>query len=217
MPVEKSTRRLTSPRAWRPVPLTKVQRDELCRAAAVPPDKHDRFIGGVEKCVASYFRVKNQKSPIEIESELKQIEKGVRSCLRLSDQRTSRPSEFRKRLQTISSALARLSQGALEFLQFRNVRVVNAIPEEWPSAVVSNMVVDPICFEDLGDQISALHYFLGALSGPVANRDGPGRPRADVGRALYHCLAVAFNRDTGKVASDSSPQFMAVCEEIKQI
>src|SRR5262249_3264045 len=128
-----------------------------------------------------------------------------------------RPGEFRKRLQAISIALDSLSQGAREYLQFRNLRVVHAIPEGWPWAVASDIVVDPICFNDQADQFSALQELLGALTGPVANRDGPGRPSAYVGRALYHCLAVAFTRDTGKAASDSSPKFMAVCEDIKQI
>jgi hypothetical protein len=211
------TGRLTSPRAWRPVSLTKEQRDELSRVAAVPPNKRDRFIGAVEKCVASYFRVKNQKLPMEIERELKQIKKRVRSCLRLSDQKTSRPGEFRKGLQAISIALASLSQGAREFLQLRNMKVVHAIPEGWPSTVVFDIVVDPICFKDQADQITALQELLGALPGPAASRAVRGRPPLYVERALYHFLAVAFTRDTGKAASDSSPKFMAVCDEIKQV
>jgi hypothetical protein len=199
-----------------PVSLTKVQRDGLCRVAGIPPDKDDRFIGAVEKCVESYFRVKDQKLPVAIEGEIKQMEKRVRTYLGLLDQRTSRPGELRTQLQGISTGLASLSHGAREFLQLRNVKVVDAIPQGWPAAVASNVVVDPISFEDEVDQFTALIGLLGALSGPVASRS-PGRPPAYVERALYHCLAVAFTRDTGKAASDSTPEFMAVCEGIKRI
>jgi hypothetical protein len=79
------------------------------------------------------------------------------------------------------------------------------------------VVIDPMCFSGEDDQYYALKDLLGALVGPVARNKGRGRPRMDAERALCQHLAVAFNRDTGKVASDRSVKFMDVCAKIKEI
>jgi hypothetical protein len=102
-------------------------------------------------------------------------------------------------------------------LQFRNVKLSQAIPSGWRAESLSGVVVDPICFQSLDEQFEALKDLSGALSGPVAMEKGRGRPKVDAERALYHCLAVAFARDTKRAASDSSPKFVATCEEIKEI
>jgi hypothetical protein len=183
----------------------------------VPPEKHDRFIDAIEKCAAVYIRIKNQKSPLEVEKELQQIKVRVRRCLRLLDRKPWRPSVFGKDLRAISVALARLSPQAHEYLEFRNVRVVKAIPARWRAESSFDVVVDPICFQSEDEQFEALKLLLGALSGPVAMEKGRGRREVNAERTLYHSLAVAFTRDTGKAASDRSPKFMAVCEEIKLI
>ena len=197
--------------------LTKTQAKELCRMAGIPLRWHTRFVEAVERCVASYLRVRNQKSPLEVEGELKQIEKQVRGCLKLRDHKKWRPGKFRESLQSISKALVGLSQPAREYLQFRNLRVVHVVPDPWPPVISADVIIDPICFHCLNDQVDALFELRGALSGPVAQKREQSRPRKDAERALYHCLAVAYRRDTGKAASDSSTKFIDACHEIKQI
>ena len=198
------------------VHLTKAQAERLCRLGVIPPDQRDQFTEAVERCVASYLRVRTRKAPSAVENELKQIEKRVRSCLRLVDAKTRRPGEFRARLEAIRGALHGLSQPAREFLQFRNAKVVHTIPEGWSPTIIADVVIDPICFSSIEDQVGALQDLLGALAGPVANRRR-ARPRTYSECALYHCLAFAFTRDTGKAASDTSTKFMKVCNEIKLI
>ena len=128
-----------------------------------------------------------------------------------------RPGKFRESLQSISKALVGLSQPAREYLQFRNLRVVHVVPDPWPPVISADVIIDPICFHCLNDQVDALFELRGALSGPVAQKREQSRPRKDAERALYHCLAVAYRRDTGKAASDSSTKFIDACHEIKQI
>jgi hypothetical protein len=205
------------PTAANIVRLSKTQRDELCRAARIPPEKRDRFIRGIEKCVAAYFRWKDQKPAIDVEQELEQIKRRVRRCLRLEDHKAWRPGQFSKDLKAISLGLSRLSAPAREYLQDRNARLVHVIPEGWQWGMPSNVVINPVRFASFDDQFNALQDLLGALAGPVANPKGRGRQYKYLERALYHCLAVAFTRDTEKAASDSSPQFMAVCEVIGRI
>jgi hypothetical protein len=199
------------------ISLTKPQGDELCRMAGVPPAKRDRFTRGIEECVTSYFRSRRRKSPAAVEGEIKQLEKRVRSCLRLLDQKKWRPGEYCKKLKAVSGALTMLSKEAHEYLEFRNAKVVYSIPTEWSAVVTSNVVIDPICFQCLHDQGLALQDLLGAVAGPIANAKGRGRPSTDCERALYHLLAATFTKDTGKSASDKSTKFMDVCAEIKSI
>jgi hypothetical protein len=206
-----------SPSSQTARPLTKSEAAELCRLAHVPADRRARFIDAVEKSVASYLRSRKQKTPQRVEGELKDVEKRVKSCLGLRDHNTWRPGEFHKGLEEISCALRRLSPRAHEFLQFRNVKVVYAIPEGWKPGTVSDLVVDPICFSDVDDQVYALEELFGALAGPVAKRRDRGHPQKDAERALLHFIALAFRRDTGKAGSETSPAFMATCEEIKRL
>jgi hypothetical protein len=196
--------------------LTKAQANEVCRLGGIPPVRHARFVQAVERCVALYLRVRNQKSASEVEAELKQLKKQVQRCLNLLDHKKRRPGEFRKGLKAVSDTLARLSPRARDFLQFRNVRIVHVIPDPWPPQVCSEIVVDPICFHILDDQLAALFELRGALAGPVAMRE-QGRACKNAERALYHCLAVAYTRDTRKMASDNAPKFIDVCDKIKHI
>ena len=79
----------------------------------------------------------------------------------------------------------------------------------------SREVVDPICFSRDEDQFVALKELLGALAGPFLKK-AAGRPEKYDEAALYHNLAGAYMRDTGgKAASDSSTDFMAMCDDIK--
>ncbi len=192
------------------------QAKELCRLARVPPDQCARFADAVEKSVKSYRRVQSRRSLLSVEKELSQVEKRVIGSLRMLDHKTWRPGKFQESLESISRALANLSRPACEVLEFRNARVVCTIPEGWSPMNVSDVVIDPICFSCLEDQGRALEDLLGALAGPVANKKR-GRPSTNNERALYHCLAVAFTRATGRAASDSSTEFMKVCQEIKEI
>lgn len=197
------------------VPLTKRHRDELCQIADIPPDKHDRFVRGIEKCIASFLRLKGQKSGPEVEMELRQLERRVRGCLRLADHKKWRSGKFLQDLEAISGAMRRLSPRAHEYLEFRNVKLVHAIPEEWPPVAPSKEVVDPICFSASNEQLAALADLGGALAGPIARKRARGRPRTDLERALYHSLAVAFTRDTGLVVPNA--RFLAVCDVIRRI
>ena len=197
-------------------PLTKEEAKEVCRVGGIPERWHARFAQAVERCVASYERVRNRKSASEVEEELMQVQKRVQRCLKLCDHKKWRPGEFQKGLKAVSVALAGLSPYARDFLQFRNVRIVHVLPNPWPQPVGSEIVVDPMCFHDQDDQIDALCELRGALTG-AADKRKRGRARKDAERALSHCLGVAYTRDTKKMASDKSPKFMDVCEEIKQI
>jgi hypothetical protein len=210
----RSTRRKTSAHARRLAPLNKVQRDELCRAAAVPSDQSDHFISAVEKCLAVYFRVKNQKSAVEVEMELDQTKARVRRCLQLLHHKTWRPGKFREGLKAVSAELDELSPRAREYLQFRNTKLAKAIPEGWRPEGPSDVVVDPICFRREDEQVQALKLLFGALSGPVS-MSKRGRQEVYPEQVLYHCLGHAFRIATGKVPSDSSTRFMAFCSDIK--
>ena len=79
------------------------------------------------------------------------------------------------------------------------------------------MLIDPVCFTSRDDQVLALLDLLGAFAAPVAKRQVRGQPRKDLERALYHFMAAAYSRATGRAASDSSTRFLAVCLEIKRI
>jgi len=196
--------------------MMKSQAKDFCRSAGVPPNRCARFTQAVERCVACYRRVRSRKTSLAVEKELNQIEKRVLSSLRMLDHKTWRPGKFQESLESISAAFANLSRPASEVMQFRNAKVVSSIPAGWSPTTTSDVVIDPTCFSCLEDQGRALEELLGALAGPVANKRR-ARPRTDNERALYHCLAVAFTRATGKAASDSSDEFMTVCQEIKEI
>jgi hypothetical protein len=79
------------------------------------------------------------------------------------------------------------------------------------------VLIDPTCFTSRDDQVLALRDLLGAFDPPVAKQQMRGQPRKDLERALYHFIAAAYSRDTGRAASDNSTRFMAVCLEIKRI
>ena len=165
--------------------------------------------------VAAY-RILREESPHEIEAELRGLETRVRRCLMLLDHKTRRPGEFRKRLDDLSSALAALSAQARDYLRLRNVELATKIPDGWQSTTnVPNLVVNPICFLCLEDQIRALNELWGALDGPVARRNRRGRPPVKTERALYHFVAAAYIFASGRAASDTSNKFMAVCDKIK--
>lgn len=197
--------------------MTNAQAKELCRLAGIAPELRDQFAKAVERCVASYLRVRSKKSPNVVEEELKQLEKRIRRCLRLLDYKTWRPGTFQKSLEAVSLALHALSQPAREFLQNRNAHVVHTIPEGWSPTMPSMVLINPICFSCIRDQAGALTDLVGALAGPLAKERGRGRPRRRAERALYHCLAFAFTLNAGKTASDSPTTFLAVCDEIKSI
>lgn len=197
-------------------PLTEAEAEELCRLGGIPTRWRARFAQAVERCVTTYERVLNQKSASEVAGELRQIEKQVQSCLNLLNHKTPRPGEVRKRLKTISVALTRLSRRASDFLQHRNVRVAHVKPTTWPAPIGCEIVVDPVCFHDRDDQIDALFQLRAALAGQVAKTRPQSRPRKDTERALYHCLAVAYARDTGRKGSDKAPRFMDVCDKINR-
>src|SRR5262249_37743648 len=110
-----------------------------------------------------------------------------------------------------------MSQRAHEYLQFRNVKVVFAIPKGWKPTRVSDLIIDPVCFSDFDDQLYALLELSGALAGPVAAKRDRGHPPKDLERALLFCIKVAFRRDAGKAGSDTSLAFMETCEEIKRL
>src|SRR5262245_51196479 len=133
-------------------PLTKAEAKELCRLGGIPAERHVRFAQAIERCVATYERVLNQKSASDVEEELTQIKKRVQRCLNLHDHKKWRPGEFQKGLKAVSDALTGLSPPARDFLQFRNVRIVHVIPEPWPQPFSSELV-DAMCFQDRDDQI----------------------------------------------------------------
>jgi hypothetical protein len=192
---------------------TAVREDELCKRAGIPIDRRDRFIRGVDACVASYRRSKCSKSLQDVEAELMQI--SVRRCVGLHHHKSWRPTQFRKQLEATSAALRSLSRQAKEYLQFRDVKLTLVIPEGWPPLISCDAVIDPICFPCRDGQVDALHMLSEALSGLVATKRERGRPQVYAERALYHCLAVAFTRDTAMAVSDRSTRFMAVCDDIK--
>jgi hypothetical protein len=198
--------------------LTKQQGEELCRIGAIPNGHCDRFVQAVERCVADYRHSRERKSALEVGEELALIEKCVWRALGLLDRRTWRPGEFRTTLKDISARLRNLSPAAREYLRFRNIRIRHdVILSAWADSIDHSGPVDPICFKNRDDQVLALRDLLGAFAVPVARKEGPGQPRKDLERALYHFLATAYSRDTGRAASDSSIRFMSVCLEIKGI
>jgi len=200
------------PEASQPIRLTRTQADELCRTAGIPSDQRDRFIRGVEKFVTNYFRWKQQRGALEAQKELKALQKVVRRCLQLLDHKTWRPGKYQEDLKGISSKLRNLSQPARDLL--RNATIVHAIPEGWSMALPSPEVVDPICFSREDEQFVALNELYGILAGPLISTV-QGRPEKYHEAALYHDLAFAYARDTGKVASGKSKAFMALCDDIK--
>jgi hypothetical protein len=197
------------------IKLTDAQRNELGRLAGIPHPERIRFAEAVGGCVRSYLRTLQQKPPAAVESELKQVEQRVESCLRLACHKKWRPGKFREGIKAVSGALKSLSAPAKQFLALRNARVVHAIPAEWSPTVISDVVTDPICFSDFDDQLAALEDLLGALAGPVAKKK-QGRPRKYAERALRHYLALTFTRFTDKPAGGSN-SFLNVCNKIKLI
>jgi hypothetical protein len=197
--------------------LTKQQGENLCRIAAIPNGRCGQFIRAVDRCVANYRRSGERKSTLEVGEELAFIEKCVWHALGLLDRRTWRPGKFRMALDDISSRLGNLSPAAREYLQFRYLKIQYDIPSAWPDSIDPGTLIDPISFTNRDDQVLALRDLLGAVAATVARKKGSGRQRKYIQRALYHFLAAAYSRDTGRAASDSSTKFMAVCSEIKQI
>jgi hypothetical protein len=197
--------------------LTKQQGESLCRIGAIQIGRRDRFVKAVKRCVAYYQYSCERKSDFAIGDELAHIEKRVWSALRLLDRRTWRPGRFRMTLDDISARLRNLSSAAREYLDFHHLKIEHDLPSAWPDLIDHGVVVDPVCLTNRDDQVLALQDLLGALATPVGRKKGPGRPRNDLGRVLYHFLAAAFSRDTGRAASDSSTRFMAVCLEIRRI
>jgi hypothetical protein len=200
------------PKPSQPIRLTRTQAVELCRTAGIPSDKHDRFIRGVEKFVARYLRWKEQKSALEAQNELEALRKVVRRCLQLLAHKTWRPGKYQEHLEKISSMLRSLSQPARELM--RNAPIVHAIAESWSLALPCREVVDPICFARDEEQFVALQELYGALAGPFVNKPA-GRRQKYNEAALFHDLATAYTRDTGKVASDTSTRFIGLCNDIK--
>jgi hypothetical protein len=198
--------------------LTNQQTKELCQIGAIPINRCDRFVSAVECCVAWYRSLQARKSNRAVGSELAQIEKCIWRALRLLDRATWRPAEFRRVLEDIGARLHNLSPAAQDYLQFRNLKIkVDVVAAAWPDASDPGALIDPICFTYRDDQILALRDLLGAFAGPVARKSRPGRRYKDLQRALYHFLAAAYSRDTGRSASDSSTKFMDLCSEIKRI
>jgi hypothetical protein len=207
--------------------LTK-QQEELCRTGAIPNGRRDRFVQVVERCVSYYRHSHERKSALAVGEELGHIEKCIWRALGLLDRKTWRPGEFRTTLEDISARLRNLSPAAEEYLQFRNLKIRHdVILSAWTDSIDDGGLIDPICFTNRDDQVLALRDLLGAFDAPVARKKGPGRPLARkkgpgrppkaLERALYHFLAAAYSRDTGRAASDSSTRFVAVCSEIKRI
>jgi hypothetical protein len=189
---------------------------ELGRLGGIPPSRQAWFADRVEEIVATYRPSRESKSPHEVKAELKHLEQRVWRCLRLRDHKTWRPREFRRRLEDLSSALAGVSSSAHDYLQLRNVELALEIPEGFWSAIVSNVVVDPICFQCLDEQFNALEQLWGALSGPVARPKGRGRPAVGAERALHLMIAPAYVHAKGGKGLYGS-KFMAVCDEIKRM
>jgi hypothetical protein len=198
--------------------LTKQQGENLCRIAAIPNGRCDQFVQAVDRCVADYRRSGEHKSALEVREELALIEKCVWRALGILDRGICRPGKFRIALDDISARLRNLSHAAREYLLFRNLRIRHdVIKSAWPDSFDPGALIDPISFTNRDDQVLALRDLLGAIAAPVARKKGSGRPSKDMERALYHFLAAAYSRDTGRAASDSSTKFMAVCLEIKRL
>jgi hypothetical protein len=198
--------------------LTNQQSEELCRIGAIPTDRCCWFVQAVEGCVAAYRRERARKSAAAVGAELGSIEKCVWRALGLIDRKTWRRGEFRKILEDISARLRNLSPAAKEYLELRNLRIRRDVfLEALSDSSDLDVLIDPVCFADRDHQVLALHDLLGALAAPVARKQERGHPRRDLERALYHFVAAAYSRATGRAASDSSTKFMAVCLEIKRI
>lgn len=197
--------------------LTKQQSEELCRVGAISNGHRDRFVETVEGCIAAYRDWRERKSAGEVGEELAQIGKCVWRALGLLDRRAWRPGKFRMMLEDISARLRHLSPAAREYLQFRNLTIRHDVSSAWPDSIVRGVLIDPIGFTNQDAQVLALRDLLGAFAAPVSRKKGAGRRHKDLERALYHFLAAAYSRATGRAASDSSTKFMAVCLEIKRI
>ncbi len=214
-----------APRHYEPLPygqtsmtrLTKHEGEKLCRLAAIPNDRRDRFVQAVERYVADYRDSRERKSAHAVGAELAQIEKCVGRALGLLDRATWRPGEFRTILEDISARLGNLSPAAQEYLRFRRLAIWHDVSSACPDTIDHGVLIDPIFFTNRDDQVLALRDVWGAFGVPVARKQGRGQPRKDLERALYHFLAAAYAMAAGKAASDSSTKFMAVCSEIKQI
>ena len=198
--------------------LTEQEGKGLCLAGGIPNGQCDRFVRAVERFVAAYRRQRERKSAPAVKAELAQVEKCIWRALGLIDRATWRPGEFNAVLKDLSARLRSLSPAAREYLEFRNLTIRQDVTlSGWPQSFDSNALIDPICFTNRDDQVSALRDLLGAFAGPVTRSSGPGRRYQGLERALYHFLAAAYSLATGRAASDSSTKFMAVCSEIKRI
>jgi hypothetical protein len=197
--------------------LTQQQGEKLGRIGAIPNGRCDRFVQAVEGCVADYRHSRERKTALAVGEELAHIEKCVWCALGLLDRRTWRPGRFRITLEDISARLRNLSPAAREYLEFRNLKIQHDLPTARQNSIDHGVLIDPTCFTNRDDQVLALRDLLGAFAAPVARKEGPGRRHKDLERALYHFLAAAYSRDTGRAASDSSTRFLAVCLEIKRI
>lgn len=197
--------------------LSKNAASEICRLAKIPGPKRRWFLVAVEKSVASYKHSKLLKREHEAVSEIHQIEKLGRSCLRLLDRKIWRPREFEKKVETISSRLSSLTMAAHAFLESRNVTIVMQRPASWTAPLGSSFVVDPACFSEDGDRIDALIELVGAVAGTGQNPRGRGQPQKYLEQALYHMIAFAYVHATGRQAYDTSRPFMAACHAIRSV
>jgi hypothetical protein len=74
------------------------------------------------------------------------------------------------------------SHAAEEYLQFRNLKIQRDIVlAAWPDASDPGVLIDPVCFTHLDDQVLALRDLLGAAR--VTRSRGRGQPRKDLERA----------------------------------
>ena len=103
--------------------LTKQESEELCLTGGIPNGHCDRFVRAVERCVATYRRLRERKSAPAVGAELAQVEKCIRRALGLVDRATWRPGEFHAVLEDISARLRKLSPAAREYLEFRNLTI----------------------------------------------------------------------------------------------
>jgi len=196
--------------------LTVAQAREICQAGNIPREHRPRFVDAVERHVGLYHRLESEKSSSDVEAEFAVICKLVDKALALRARKTWRPGEFRRVLDDISARLASLSDGAQDVLTSWGVVVVFEVPEGWPDFDPATSVVDPVAVPELEDQLYALREIDSVFSCPVADRL-PGQPVKYAERVLHHFIAVAYERDTGKSASDSSVDFMATCDAITGI
>lgn len=188
---------------------------ELGRMGRIPASRQAWFAGQVEKIVTSYRKSKASKSPREIEAELESLKLRIERCLKLRSHKTWRPGKFHERLEDLSSALACVSPSAREYLQFRTVELSTEIPDDFASTIGSEVVVDPIRFQSVDEQVLALELLWGAIDGPVARRC---RGRATVGaeRALHYMIAAAYEHAVDRSVGRRAVALMAVCDEIKR-